>query len=230
MRHIQSDPTGDQLGTSKKWDFTTAHTKPAPMLLWKIMGLAPVQGSPTFEASVFPGWEGWEEGFTCTALGLQKAKAKVCCNVLPPHPSIWEHQYWNGAGRAEQPDQLAKAHLTLTSLSQNHKQQKMSSFCHSPRRCQLAPTNRLVPALGRRKHSPLVHGGRATAMLCSGQGRRVWGVAGAAGCQQGFPGPFPTGALTLGQLGEGGCRAPPAGTPLAAPSAARSTHSGHSWS
>lgn len=53
--------------------------------------------------------EGWEEGFTCTGPELQKARASVCCSVLPLHPSIWECQYQNAAtGRPEQPDPAGK--------------------------------------------------------------------------------------------------------------------------
>lgn len=44
VRYIQYDPRRDQLGTSIKWDFTTAQPKPTPVLLWKITGLVPVQG------------------------------------------------------------------------------------------------------------------------------------------------------------------------------------------
>lgn len=128
VRHIQYDPTGDQSGTNTKWDFTTPHTKPAPALLWKSRVHLQSRAAPRSEASIFPGWEEWEEGFTCTAPELQKAKASFCCNVLPPHPSIWEHQYRNAAGRPEQPKQLVKAHLTLTSHNQNHEGQKSLSF------------------------------------------------------------------------------------------------------
>lgn len=69
---------------------------------------------------------GWEEGFTYTALELQKAKfAPARCKpaLLLPHPSISEHQY-----RSQQPDPAGKGTAGLNIPPLNHKQQKRSSF------------------------------------------------------------------------------------------------------
>lgn len=81
-------------------------------------------GHPRLQTLIFPGR--WEEGFTYTALELQKAKfAPVCCKpaLLPSQPSISKHQSWS-----QWPYPAGKGTAGLAFPPLKHKLQKGSSF------------------------------------------------------------------------------------------------------